>query len=323
MAVGAVPAEAAPQQDSDTHPAAMPVPAVAAVPYAPKSGDKLEWSCPEDQQGRRHYNPQLLQQLGFVEEPPWLLLEVLGILGFGATAWVVAADVKPWITTQQQAAAAGGPPPRSVRVAAKIYKQYHEVHPALRGYAEELHDDLARTWRNQEMEVLQLGGPYLPTYYARGSAFDLSTDVERYVLLMELVPGGSLDQVIKSSPKPKGLPRSDIKSYMRDMVAGLALLHRHNYIYRDLKPYNALLATNTDGTHTIKLTDFGTSRKLQLEAGGELTMGVGECEGRWWAGWGGAMHAQAEEPQRGVWLHGACCAWPVNLQELMELGMGR
>ncbi|KAG5469513.1 hypothetical protein LSCM1_02736 [Leishmania martiniquensis] len=76
---------------------------------------------------------------------------------------------------------------------------------------------------------------------------------ESYVIeIMELVPGGSLDTLLKSfgSLRPESVRR-----YLRDIVRGLNYLHTANIVHCDIKPHNVLLAM--DGQ--CKLSDFGSA----------------------------------------------------------------
>lgn len=261
----------------------------------PKRGDKLYWSFARFQTtGQLAVScQQLMEALGLEEEPKALRMEVDRMLGEGTCAWVVAAKVTGWLRQQlgaaagAESAAEGGqqpePVPRPLMLAIKIHRLHHEMDPTCIAHPSNQHDAYVRYWFKREVTVLQLGGPHLPQLYSYGwvssgippaASAARPNEVPRRALLMELDERGSLDQVMARRPgAKKGLPRSDIKSYMRDMVAGLALLHANNIIYRDLKPLNALLATNPDGTHTIKLADFATSEKL--EPGRELEQ-IGE-----------------------------------------------
>jgi cyclin-dependent kinase 2 len=53
-----------------------------------------------------------------------------------------------------------------------------------------------------------------------------------------------------------GLPINLVKSYLFQMLQGIAYCHTHRILHRDLKPQNLLLST--DGL--IKLADFGLAR---------------------------------------------------------------
>ncbi|CUG92027.1 protein kinase, putative [Bodo saltans] len=87
---------------------------------------------------------------------------------------------------------------------------------------------------------------------------------------MEWVPSGSVQSVLQETHK--GLRETIVRRYVREALQGLAYLHSRGIVHRDVKPGNMLLGS--DGS--VKLTDFGTSRKL--EDGGE-TMQTGTVVG--------------------------------------------
>eukprot|EP00824_Muranothrix_gubernata_P019246 TRINITY_DN38838_c0_g1_i1.p1 TRINITY_DN38838_c0_g1~~TRINITY_DN38838_c0_g1_i1.p1 ORF type:complete len:322 (-),score=80.93 TRINITY_DN38838_c0_g1_i1:82-990(-) len=58
----------------------------------------------------------------------------------------------------------------------------------------------------------------------------------------------------------KGLPMPLVKSYLYQMLLGLAFCHTHRVFHRDLKPQNLLI----DRRGFIKLADFGLSRAFGI-----------------------------------------------------------
>jgi serine/threonine protein kinase len=74
-------------------------------------------------------------------------------------------------------------------------------------------------------------------------------------IFIEYAPQGSVAAVTK---KFNTLPVETVRSYTKQTLEGLQYLHEHNIIHRDIKGDNILL--DTEGT--IKLADFGCSRKL-------------------------------------------------------------
>ncbi|KAI8811681.1 kinase-like domain-containing protein [Cladochytrium replicatum] len=57
---------------------------------------------------------------------------------------------------------------------------------------------------------------------------------------------------------PGGLSPSLVKSYMHQLIKGLAFCHCHRIIHRDLKPQNLLI----DQHGMLKLADFGLARSI-------------------------------------------------------------
>ncbi|KAK7201365.1 protein kinase [Novymonas esmeraldas] len=76
---------------------------------------------------------------------------------------------------------------------------------------------------------------------------------ESYVIeIMEFVPGGSLDTLLKSFGL---LQPESVRRYLRDITRGLHYLHTASIVHCDIKPHNVLLAM--DGQ--CKLSDFGSA----------------------------------------------------------------
>lgn len=84
------------------------------------------------------------------------------------------------------------------------------------------------------------------------SCFGFSLDKGCYGLVMELMPEGSLDGLLKST---NNIPWKDLAQIAADISSGLAYLHSQNIIHRDLKSKNILL----DGALRAKISDFGTA----------------------------------------------------------------
>merc|ERR1719271_1427003 len=83
-----------------------------------------------------------------------------------------------------------------------------------------------------------------------------------YVIL-ELMNLGSLRSLLKLCPD--GVSEPEVAAIFRQVLDGLAFLHKNSILHRDIKPENILLNDAGD----VKLTDFGIS-KIMSDAGGSL-----------------------------------------------------
>lgn len=81
---------------------------------------------------------------------------------------------------------------------------------------------------------------------------DAETDGEHNYLVMEFVPGDTLEPF--SSPGTL-LPVAEVVEIMFKCCGALDYAHRHGLVHRDLKPANIMLTGGTD----IKITDFGAA----------------------------------------------------------------
>ena len=75
-------------------------------------------------------------------------------------------------------------------------------------------------------------------------------------IFMEYVPGGSIATLLaKLGP----FQESVVRLYTKQILMGLAYLHGHGIIHRDVKGANILV----DNTGLVKLADFGASKKIE------------------------------------------------------------
>jgi len=63
-----------------------------------------------------------------------------------------------------------------------------------------------------------------------------------------------------NSLESPGFPETLVRSYMQQLLSGIAYCHAHRVLHRDLKPQNLLI----DNRGTIKLADFGLARAFCL-----------------------------------------------------------
>ncbi len=85
--------------------------------------------------------------------------------------------------------------------------------------------------------------------------YDVS--VERGYLVMEYLPGGSLQQRLAGG---EVLPPAQIRRMALDLVGGLEAAHHRGVVHRDVKPANIFF----DARGTAKLGDFGVAHLVDL-----------------------------------------------------------
>lgn len=100
------------------------------------------------------------------------------------------------------------------------------------------------TFTREARAVAALNHPNIATLYSFGS------QEGQYYLVMELVPGGSLDDMID---RRKRIPEAEVLDIAIQVVSGLRQAHQRGLIHRDIKPGNILFTA--DGKP--KIVDFG------------------------------------------------------------------
>ena len=73
-------------------------------------------------------------------------------------------------------------------------------------------------------------------------------------LILEYVEGGSLGGLVKKSV----LSENVIKIYIKQILNGIAFLHKSGVIHRDIKGANILITKHGK----VKLADFGVAVKI-------------------------------------------------------------
>lgn len=86
--------------------------------------------------------------------------------------------------------------------------------------------------------------------------FGCSVERTEICIFMEYMPGGSIFDIIT---KYGALTETVAGKYTRQVLEGLAYLHKHVIVHRDIKGANVL----RDNAGNVKLADFGTSKRLQ------------------------------------------------------------
>jgi len=81
-------------------------------------------------------------------------------------------------------------------------------------------------------------------------------DDEFLYLIMEYLPGGDMMTLLM---RRDTLTDEEVRFYVAETVLALELVHKHNFIHRDIKPDNLLLSA--DGH--MKLSDFGLCKPIE------------------------------------------------------------
>ncbi|QOY85596.1 serine/threonine protein kinase [Paludibaculum fermentans] len=109
--------------------------------------------------------------------------------------------------------------------------------------------DLIERFKVEAATLAKLNHPCTATL------FSFFRDGDDYYMVMEFVPGRTLDQILKTSGP---LPVDSAVSVIQQVLQGLAHAHRTGVLHRDIKPANIMIS---DDGH-VKVTDFGIARVL-------------------------------------------------------------
>lgn len=85
---------------------------------------------------------------------------------------------------------------------------------------------------------------------------------------MEYLSGGSLNEMIQNLD---GIPESEALSYIRKIGDALSYMHSRKMLHLDIKPGNIMF----DGSHNVKIIDFGLSQQYEASGESEFTDGLG------------------------------------------------
>eukprot|EP00662_Eupelagonemidae_sp_cell21_P034811 gene34811-biopygen40109 len=112
---------------------------------------------------------------------------------------------------------------------------------------------------------ISLAHPNIVQYYG----CDWIENENVVIIFMEFVDGGSLGALVRKLDS--ALEEATAAGYIRQVLLGVEYLHKQRIIHRDLKCDNLLLSSR-DGA--VKVSDFGTSRRLGTMAEGTTATGT-------------------------------------------------
>ncbi|KAK9953687.1 hypothetical protein ABG768_017664 [Culter alburnus] len=111
-----------------------------------------------------------------------------------------------------------------------------------------------RTEIIHEIAVLELAAA-CPRVVNLHEVYEMASEM---VLVLEYAAGGEIfNQCV--AERDEAFKEEDVKRLMRQILEGVAFLHRSNVVHLDLKPQNILL-TSESPLGDIKVVDFGLSR---------------------------------------------------------------
>ncbi len=116
--------------------------------------------------------------------------------------------------------------------------------------------EVRRRFRGEATALSRVNHPNVASVYDVGEQGDMD------FLVMELIPGESLAERLRSGP----LPATHLLPLALQLAEGMAAAHEAGIIHRDLKPAN--VRVTPEGR--LKIVDFGLARELETPGGSEL-----------------------------------------------------
>lgn len=114
--------------------------------------------------------------------------------------------------------------------------------------------DAARRFLREVRLATELRHPHVVEVLDAGQ----DADNQLLYIAMELLEGYDFSSRLAAG----NLTRAEGVRCLLDIIPALALAHERGVVHRDLKPENLFLARQEDGTHRVKLLDFGIARSL-------------------------------------------------------------
>ncbi|CAF3030651.1 unnamed protein product, partial [Rotaria sp. Silwood2] len=134
--------------------------------------------------------------------------------------------------------------PRELTVACKVITAHNST----------LTNDSENSFFKEVAAYMELSGGYILKTY--GIAHTEEGDIEKYMIIMEYMPLGSLAKFLKHNEGQISLRRK--VKIAREIASGMRKIHEHNMIHRDIRPDNILITDN----YTAKVADMGIARVL-------------------------------------------------------------
>jgi eukaryotic-like serine/threonine-protein kinase len=126
--------------------------------------------------------------------------------------------------------------------------------------------DVRRRFTDEARLLRRVDSDHLVRVYDVGELPD-----GRPYFVMTYADRGSLADRLAVRPPP--WQPSDVVRIVEAIAAGLAVLHEHGVVHRDLKPRNVLLRSTREGPERVLLGDLGIAKDLEWASG--VTMPVG------------------------------------------------
>ncbi|KAJ8914598.1 hypothetical protein NQ315_017303 [Exocentrus adspersus] len=152
----------------------------------------------------------------------------------------------------------------------EFYKEMSETTPPAHRYRlVSSMVDFANLWMRFVTERCERGRGMRPRWAYQGLEFLLTDEM---LIFMEFCEEGTLETLIAATEH--GLPELLVRKYTFQLVSGVACLHHHGIVHRDIKTVNIFL---TEEGNCLKIGDFGCAAKIKCNTTmpGELKGFVG------------------------------------------------
>ena len=121
--------------------------------------------------------------------------------------------------------------------------------------------DLQRSFILELAAYRELSGPYILRTYAYAMnqipASRIRSATTQYMILMELMARGSLQNLLENQPKQISLRRK--LAMARQIASAMRRIHQHGIVHRDIRPDNILVTED----YIAKIGDMGIARIIE------------------------------------------------------------